>query len=174
VEVLRVRILVSAASKHGSTMEIAEQIAESMQASIGSDVVIDALPASEADDVTSYDAAVVGSAVYMGRWMDDARRLAARFATQPSRPVWLFSSGPVGVPPKPDEEPVDGTELATMTSARDHRVFAGRIDRHRLTFAERVVVRGLRVPDGDFRDWQEIDAWAAQIAGELRTRAQVP
>jgi menaquinone-dependent protoporphyrinogen oxidase len=149
-----VRILVSAASKHGSTAEVAARIAGMLRASLPGDV-IDVLPTAETGDTTSYDALVLGSAVYMGRWLEDARKLAERIAAQSSRPVWLFSSGPVSHPPKPDEEPVEVGDMVRTTHARGHRLFAGRLDRHRLGFGEKAVVMGLRVPDGDFRDWKE-------------------
>jgi menaquinone-dependent protoporphyrinogen oxidase len=96
-----------------------------------------------------------------------------RIATTAPRPVWLFSSGPIGDPPQPDEEPVDAGDVARSTHARGHRLFAGRLDRHRLGFGEKAVVMALRAADGDFRDWDAIDTWAAQIAGEL-SRATDP
>lgn len=84
--------------------------------------------------------------------------------------MWLFSSGPVGDPPRPEEDPVDVAELVARTKAREHRVFAGRIERSRLSFAEKAIVLALRVPDGDYRDWDEIRAWAAEIADALLRR----
>jgi menaquinone-dependent protoporphyrinogen oxidase len=81
--------------------------------------------------------------------------------------VWLFSRGPIGDPPKPDAEPVEVSGIVTATTARGHRVFAGRLDRHRLGFAEKAMVAALRVADGDFRDWDGIDSWGRQIAAEL-------
>jgi menaquinone-dependent protoporphyrinogen oxidase len=162
-----VRILVSTASKHGSTGEIATRIAEALRAGLPCDAFVDVLPAAEVSEATSYDAIILGSAVYMGRWMEDARKLAERIAAHPPRPVWLFSSGPIGDPPKPDEAPAEINDLAASTHAREHRVFAGRLDRHRLGFAEKAVVVALRVADGDFRDWNAIDTWGAQIAADL-------
>lgn len=166
------RILVSAASKHGSTAQIATRVGEALRAGLPSDAVVQVGTASEVSDVTPYDAIVLGSAVYMGRWMQDAREAAARIATHPARPVWLFSSGPIGDPPKPDEEPSDVRDISTSTNARGHRVFAGRLDRHQLGFAEKAMVMALRVPDGDFRDWDEISAWGADIASELNEPGQ--
>jgi menaquinone-dependent protoporphyrinogen oxidase len=167
------RILVSAASKHGSTAEIASRIAGTLRAGLPS-VVVDALPAAEVGDTATYDAVVLGSAVYMGRWLDDARNLAERIAARTPRPVWLFSSGPIGDPPKPDEEPVDVDGIVGATHARGHRLFAGRLDRHRLGFGEKAVVMALRVPDGDFRDWDAIDTWSTEIATELSRAAAPP
>jgi menaquinone-dependent protoporphyrinogen oxidase len=167
------RILIGVASKHGSTGEIAARIATALSAGLVGDAVVEVRPAADVDDATSYDAVILGSAVYMGRWLDDARQAAARIATHPPRPVWLFSSGPIGDPPKPDEEPVDVSDLVKTTNSRGHRVFAGRIDRHRLSFGEKALVLALRVPDGDFRDWDAIDAWGAQIIAELNGEASV-
>ncbi|MCW2876395.1 MAG: Flavodoxin-like protein [Sphaerisporangium sp.] len=161
------RILVSAASKHGSTAQIATRIGEALRACLPSGAVVQVGTASEVSDVTPYDAIVLGSAVYMGRWMQDAREAAARIVTYPRRPVWLFSSGPIGDPPKPDEESADVRDISKSTNARGHRIFAGRLDRHQLGFAEKAMVMALRVPDGDFRDWDAISAWGAHIASEL-------
>jgi menaquinone-dependent protoporphyrinogen oxidase len=158
------RVLVCVADRHGSTAEIAVRIAAAIRAGLPRDAVVDVLGASEVHDTTGYDALVLGSAVYMGRWLGDARAVAQRIATQPRRPVWLFSSGPIGDPPQPVQEPVEVADLVERTHAREHRVFAGRLDRHRLGFAERALVSALHVADGDDRDWGQMDAWGAQIA----------
>ena len=159
------RVLITAASKHGSTGEIAGAIAEVLGGR-GLETVV--TPPEKVDDVAAFDAAVLGSAVYAGRWMKPARELVERAADDlAARPVWLFSSGPIGEPPRPEEDPVDVAEIVESTSARDHRVFAGRLERSRLGFGERAVVAALRAPDGDFRDWDEIRGWATAIADEL-------
>jgi menaquinone-dependent protoporphyrinogen oxidase len=161
------RILVSTASRHGATTGIAARIAGSLRAGLPADVVVDELSAADVGDSVPYDVVVLGSAVYMGRWLDDARKLAERIAAQPSRPVWLFSVGPIGDPPKPAEEPAEVGGIVQSTRARGHRLFAGRLDRHQLGFGEKAVVMALRVEDGDFRDLEAIDAWGTQIAAEL-------
>jgi menaquinone-dependent protoporphyrinogen oxidase len=161
------RILVSTASRHGSTTEVAVRIAGTLRAGLPVDVVVDELPAAEVGDPASYDAVLLGSAVYLGRWLDDARKLAERVAAQPPRPVWLFSVGPIGDPPKPAEDPAEVADIVRATHARGHRLFAGRLDRHGLGLGEKAVVMALRVTDGDFRDFDAIDAWGARIATEL-------
>ncbi|HUY44752.1 MAG TPA: hypothetical protein VMV92_03360 [Streptosporangiaceae bacterium] len=93
-----------------------------------------------------------------------ASRLGSQLA---GRPVWLFSSGPVGDLPKPEEEPVDVAAVAGATAARGHQVFAGRLVRKQLSFPERAVTAALRAPEGDFRDWDAIREWAAEIAEAL-------
>jgi menaquinone-dependent protoporphyrinogen oxidase len=161
------RVLISAASRHGSTAEIADRIGATVRNALPMGAIVDLRPAAETADVTSYDAVVLGSAVYMGHWMQEARLAAVRIAARPPRSVWLFSSGPIGDPPRPDEEPVDVAGIVAATNARGHCLFAGRLDRRRLGFAEKTMVLALRVPDGDFRDWDAIDTWAEQIAATL-------
>jgi menaquinone-dependent protoporphyrinogen oxidase len=159
------RVLVTAASKYGATAEIAAAIAEVLDKH-GLEATV--LPPEQVKEVDGYDAVVVGSAVYAGHWLRPARELAERHAgVLAGRPVWLFSSGPVGDPPKPEEDPVDVAELVALTNAREHRVLAGKLVRKQLSFPERAIVSALRVPEGDFRDWTEIRQWAAQIADAI-------
>jgi menaquinone-dependent protoporphyrinogen oxidase len=159
------RILVSAASKHGATAEIARDIADVL-AELGHETSVQ--PPDHVDAVDGYDAVVLGSAVYAGHWLGAAKRLAEQHG-EPlrRRPVWLFSSGPLGDPPKPTEDPLDAADVVRLTGAVEHRVFAGRLDRRTLGLAERAICAALRVEDGDFRSWPEIRAWASQIGRDL-------
>jgi menaquinone-dependent protoporphyrinogen oxidase len=126
------------------------------------------IPPEEAGAIEDYDAVVLGSAVYMGQWMKPATELVDRSAEAlAARPVWLFSSGPVGDPSKPAENPVEVSQLLEVTKARDHRVFAGKLVKKQLSFAERAMALALRAQEGDFRDWDEIKGWAARIADAL-------
>jgi menaquinone-dependent protoporphyrinogen oxidase len=165
------RVLVSAASRHGATAEIADRIGIQLRAELtdrGVAVEVDTRPAEKVSEVDSYDAVVLGSAVYMGRWLEPARQVAQTHATAlAARPVWLFSCGPIGDPPKPEQEPTDAAPIAQATGAHEHRVFAGKLDRRQLGFAEKVMARAVHASEGDFRDWAAIDAWAAGIADSL-------
>jgi menaquinone-dependent protoporphyrinogen oxidase len=84
--------------------------------------------------------------------------------------VWLFSSGPVGDPPKPEEDPVDVAQIMEATGARGHFLFSGKLDRKTLNFGEKAIVAAFKVPDGDFRDWDEIREWAVGITEELKAK----
>lgn len=159
------KILVSAGSKHGATLEIAQAIGAELARS-GHEVEV-ASP-EQVEGLAGIEAAVIGSGVYAGHWLPAVRQLVEKNAARLAEmPVWLFSSGPVGDPPKPEEDPVDVVGLMKMVEAVDHRLFSGRIDLDRLGFAERAVVRALRAPVGDFRDWDAITAWAGEIARSL-------
>jgi menaquinone-dependent protoporphyrinogen oxidase len=116
-------VLVSAASRHGATAEIAEAVGRVLTEH---GVAAEVLPIDDVTSVDRYEAVVLGSAVYMGHWLEPARRLVMSQASALARrPVWLFSSGPVGDPPKPDEEPVDvATLVAASVSDPDARAIA--------------------------------------------------
>jgi menaquinone-dependent protoporphyrinogen oxidase len=109
----RMKVLVSAASRHGATSEIAEEIGKALHERGDDEVVVDMRSAERVSSVEDYDAVVLGSAVYAGHWLEPARELAERHAgALAARPVWLFSSGPVGEPPKAaEEESVDVSRI---------------------------------------------------------------
>lgn len=168
-------VLVTAASRHGATHEIAAAIGRGLAVrGLGVEVV----PTEELDPSTleDYEAFVVGSATYVGRWLEPAAELVERHADLLAvRPVWLFSSGPVGEPLRPHaDRAVDVAPYLEATGARGHRIFAGKLDRDALGFGEKAVVLAFHAQEGDFRDWVAIDAFAVEIAEELSALAVAP
>jgi menaquinone-dependent protoporphyrinogen oxidase len=177
------KILVAYASRHGATRGIAERIAETLKRS-GLEVAL--RPAEEAGPVDDYDAFVVGGAAYMGQWLKEATEFVRRHrALLERRPVWLFSSGPIGtemVDAKGRDvieaaEPREFAEFATDIHPRDQRIFFGAYDPDAapIGLMERIGARFTRLPAvrqalpaGDFRDWPAIEAWANGIADELQ------
>ena len=158
-------VWVVVASKYGSTREVAEAIAEEF----GRAHEVQVREAAELENFEGADAVVLGSAIYGGRWLEPARRLIEeRSGELATRPTWLFSVGPLGEPPKPEDAgPAAISEAMEATQARAHQVFAGKLDRAALSHVERVMVRALRAPGGDFRDWDAIRAWAQGVAAQL-------
>src|ERR1700730_13519726 len=167
------KILVAVASRHGSTHEIADALALEL-GTAGHDVDVHTIEDSPA--VEGYDAAVIGSAVYMGKWLPQAEQFVDRHQAQlAAMPVWLFSSGPLGSDdPQPTGEPAHLDQLIGRTGARGHRTFVGKLDKGELGFGERLIARAVGAPDGDFRDWAAINVWADEIAAAVaRTRTSV-
>lgn len=161
------RILVTVASRHGGTSEIGAVIAEAL-VEAGHDV--DQLDPADVALVDQYDAVIIGSAVYNGRWLPEARELADRAATPLShRPVWLFSSGLATQPASAANSPTEMRDLRERVAARTHRSFAGRLDRSVLSFAERTIIAAARGKEGDHRDLGAARAWGESIAAELAT-----
>jgi menaquinone-dependent protoporphyrinogen oxidase len=168
------------ASKHGFTKGIAEFIADKIRRN-GVETV-----AQEADQVKTladYDAFVIGSAVFMGKWMKEAHEFVTHNQTElAKRSVWLFSSGPVGTETKTKDGkdmleasvPKDIEEFKKIINPRDHHVFYGGLDSHKLGLGGWIVRRlpaaQKALVEGDFRNWNEIEAWATGIARQLGTQ----
>lgn len=172
-------ILVTYASRHGATSGIAQRIAGTLRAA-GHEAY--ALPVEEVPSIGGYDAVVVGGAAYTLHWLKEATRFVRRHAAELARkPVWLFSSGPLGTESteadRQDQKaaaiPKELPELAELVHARGTRVFFGAYSRDRrpIGLGERLVAwmpatrDGL--PEGDFRDWDDIEGWACEIAAAL-------
>jgi menaquinone-dependent protoporphyrinogen oxidase len=170
-EKMGIQVLVAYATKHGATAEIAEMIGQVLrQAGLATDV----LPADRVGDVTPYKAVVLGSAVYIGRWQKQAAKfLKANEKALAERPVWLFSSGPSG-----EGDPVELTNgwrfpkalqpLADRIRSRDIVLFHGHVNVDKLNFIERSMIKNVKAPVGDFRDWETITSWATAIADVLK------
>jgi menaquinone-dependent protoporphyrinogen oxidase len=178
------KILVTYASRHGATAGIAERIAQTLERP-GLDVTIQRV--EDVGAIDGYDAFVIGSAAYMGGWLGQAVTFVRRHhGLLADRPVWTFSSGPVGtetVDAKGRDqikasEPKEFEEWARTIKPRDQRVFFGAYDPDAapVGMAESVMMRFVRLapaarnalPAGDYRDWPAIEAWADEIAVTLR------
>lgn len=159
-------VLVAYASKHGSTEGIARAIADRLR-ELGEPAEVGSV--DEVRDLGEFRAVVLGSAVYVGSWMKEAVEFVHRFAEAlAERPVWLFSSGPLGEDVEDEEEqPRQLGEMGGIIGPVDHRMFFGALDRSKLGFGERMMVKAVKAPDGDFRDWAAIRGWADGIAREL-------
>jgi menaquinone-dependent protoporphyrinogen oxidase len=170
-------VLVVYGSRYGATHGIAERLAETLR-SCGQQV--DVQEGSPLVDARPYDAFVIGSAAYQGSWLKGPVEFVMRHIDLlAERPVWLFSSGPLGTSTTDSQgrdlleltRPRQFAELEEALLPRGMRVFYGALDPERLHFIDSMVRRlpsGRRLlPAGDFRDWQAIDAWARKIAVEL-------
>jgi menaquinone-dependent protoporphyrinogen oxidase len=159
-------VLVAFASKHGSTDEIGRFIADRLRER---GVEAKAARVQDVSDLSGVQAVVLGSAIYVGSWMKEALEFVGRHqSTLRAAPVWLFSVGPLGTEVQDEEEqPKQLGELRETLRPRDHRLFFGVLDLDRLGFGERMMVKAVKAPEGDFRDWDEIGAWADGIAIDL-------
>ena len=165
------KVLVTYASKHGATAEIAGKIGEILKEA---GIDIEVIPVKQAKDPSGYRAVVLGSAAYIGQWRKEAvKYLKDNTASLAQCPVWLFYSGPAG-----EGDPVEllkgriyppGLQPTIDTiRPRDVAVFHGDVRPERFGALERFVIKNVKSPVGDFRDWSAITAWANGIAGELK------
>lgn len=165
------KVLVSAASRHGSTREIAEWIAEEL-CTLG--LECDVVDAAKVMSAADYDAVVMGSAVYVGQWLTEARDLAQRLSSElVDKKVWLFSSGLADSPSK-DSSGIPALKLRVeLTGAQGHRHFPGKLDVLELSLAERAAIMAARGKYGDSRDPEAVREWAREIGQSLSVSASV-
>lgn len=168
---MNMQVLVTYATKYGATAEIAAKIGQTLQqAGFHADV----LPAGEVGDVAAYQAVIVGSAVYVGKWRKEAVEfLEDNEDALAQRLVWIFSSGPTGEGDA--EELLKGWLLPEAQKALVERiqprgivVFHGELDQQKLNLLEKWVIKNVKAPLGDFRNWDGITAWATEIAAALQ------
>jgi menaquinone-dependent protoporphyrinogen oxidase len=165
------KVLVAYASKHGATAEIAEKIGHALK---DAGLQADVLPVTKIKDIKQYSAIVAGSAIYIAMWRKEfVRFLAGNEKLLAGMPVWLFSSGPMG-----EGDPVELSQgwrfpesqrsLIDAIKPREVAVFQGAINPQKMGFLEKWVIKNVKAPTGDFRNWEAITKWAGEIAIELK------
>jgi menaquinone-dependent protoporphyrinogen oxidase len=162
IEMEDLRVLVTYSSVHGSTAEIARAVALTLcRAGIDADV----LPAAEVPAVRHYDAVVLGSAVYGGKWRKEALDFLERFAMDLfHRDVWFFQSGPLGSSAQAIVRslPVNVGLYAEYLRIRGAVTFGGKLDGTSGGPVARFLARAGFV--GDYRDFAAIRLWAEDVA----------
>jgi len=164
-------VLVAYASKHGMTAEIAAKIGETLRQS---GLQADVMPVKNVRGLATYKAVVLGSAVYIAMWRKEmVKFLQENEVALSQRPLWVFSSGPLG-----EGDPLEllhgwrfpeaQRPLVERIKPRDIAVFHGAIDLKKMTIFEKWVLKRVKARTGDFRDWEAITRWAAGVSDELK------
>lgn len=165
------RVLVTYATKHGATAEIAEKISEVLAEN---GLAVDVMEIKKVDNLTPYEAIVVGSSIYFSDWHKDmVNFLKENEELLIKREVWIFSSGPTGHRDTYEilaewRFPNWFSPLLERIKPNDGKVFFGNLDYKKLNFFERRLAKMLKAPIGDFRDWEKIESWAQKIAVQLK------
>jgi menaquinone-dependent protoporphyrinogen oxidase len=164
-------VLIGFASKYGATSEIASKIAEVLKAN-GFEVVLTDLNNYVYQE--NFDAVVVGSAVYAGNWRSEAVKFLQDNAGNLSKTkVWIFSSGPTGEGNAVEQMkgwlyPETIKPTIEKINPVETKLFHGELDVQKLNFFEKLIIKVMKAPQGDFRNWMEIEDWGNCIARELR------
>lgn len=168
------KILITYASKYGATAEIAQKMSEEMQAS---GLQVDIFSAEKVKDVTPYQSVILGVALYMGQWRKEAVQfLKAHQGTLSKLEVWIFTSGPTG-----EGDPVEQVQgrlmpenlkpLMDVIRPKEITVFGGKVDPVKMNGFEKWIMKKVKAPSGDFRNWQAISTWTAKVSDSLRVNA---
>lgn len=165
------KVLVVVASRHHGTREIGARLAATLRAA---GIATDMVGADLDPDPAGYDGVVLGSGVYLGRWLPSARDYVRDHATALAQlRLWTFSSGPV-------DEPREGGAAEPMPSGLvevaplEHVTFGGRIVTTDLNIIERIVTKAVRAESADYRDWTTITQWGTHIAASLIAAGPLP
>lgn len=160
------KVLVAFGSKRGATKEIAQKIGEFL---VQQGAVVDVLDAGMVENLTPYGAVILGSSVYIGLWHRNAVRFLKKHGDALKElPVWLFISGPTG-----EGDPVQQMDgwlypkslkpIIEGIKPLDILCFGGKLIKKRLNPLERWIINKVQAPEGDFRNWKEIEQWAKSI-----------
>jgi menaquinone-dependent protoporphyrinogen oxidase len=169
---------VTYASKYGSAREIAEKIGEVLrQASLQ----VGVLPVKDVHRFAPYRAVILGCAVYIGNWLNEAGELVkANEKDLAERLLWLFSSGPTGNGNPVDwldgwRIPADRQPMIDRLQPRDVAVFHGDNNQDKVNLIEKWTIKSLvKNPFGDFRVWEPITAWTTSIIDALKEAERSP
>ena len=156
-------ILVAYGTKHGSTGEVAEVVADELR---HHGLQVDVVPGDQVDSLAGYDGVVIGGALYAGRWHPQAAHLfLSRRDELASLPVAIFAMGPRTMDP---QDVADSRRQLdrVLSKARSVRpvavtIFGGVVQPSALRFPLS------RLPASDARDWEAIRAWASGLTHSL-------
>jgi menaquinone-dependent protoporphyrinogen oxidase len=166
------RILVAYTTAAGSTAEVADVIGQELagQESDHGNGAVDVLRTKDVKDVSPYRAVVVGTGVRAGQVYRDTLAFLERHQAALSKiPVAYFV---VCMTMKDDTEEnrrevetyVDQMrEKAPQVQPVDVGLFAGKMDYQTLPLLLRLLVKAMKSPEGDFRDWEAIRAWSVGL-----------
>jgi len=160
-----IKILVAYATKAGSTAEVAAEIGRVIESKSG--YKVDAHPVGKVKDVDGYDAVIIRSAIRAGKWLPEATKFVEKHRDALSQlPVAFFT---VCLAMMEDTEENRRKVAAYLDPVRDLvqpvdvGLFAGVMDYSNLPFILRLMMKAMKSPEGDFRDWEAIRAWAGQV-----------
>ncbi|HEU5383580.1 MAG TPA: flavodoxin domain-containing protein [Ktedonobacteraceae bacterium] len=163
-------ILVTYATRYGSTQEVAETVAATLREG---GFVVDIQPMREVRSLEGYSTVVLGAPLYMFRWHKDALHFLARYREAlMKRSVAAFALGPFHDEEKEYQEVRRELEkeLAKFPwlTPRTIAIFGGKFDPQKLTFPHNLLPALKNMPPSDARDWETIRTWANDLAVQLR------
>jgi menaquinone-dependent protoporphyrinogen oxidase len=170
IETMTRKILVAYASRYGSTREIAESVARTLEKA---GYTVDCMNVMDVDDIAPYAAVVAGSPIYMGKWLVEAVDFVKRFCVElHEKPLAVFA---VGYSMKDETDVIRRSAAASMTEVRIYvrprveGLFAGTFDPEGMSRADLDIMKMAGAVPGDARDWNQVALWAEALPSVLFT-----
>ena len=162
------RILVTYASKAGSTGEVAAAIGKTL-ASNGP--TVDVLPLDDVSNIQAYQAVVVGSAIRADSWISAATNFVDSHQSTLRQIPTAFFTCCMALYKQSEENRQKALAymdpISNMVDPVAIGAFAGKMDYRNISFLDRTIVKMIGVPEGDFRNWDAIQAWAGSLQPAL-------
>ena len=163
-------VLVTFATRYGSTREVAQSIADTLKES---GIEVDFQPIREVRSVEKYQAVVLGAPLYMFRWHKDARRFLSKHRKEiVQRPIAIFALGPIHDEEKEWQDVQKQLDKALAKypwlNPAAVEIFGGRFDPARLRFPYSFLPAMKKIPASDIRDWAKIKSWAENLPDLLK------
>lgn len=161
------KVLVVYGTKSGCTSGVAERIGSALT---GTGMSVAVLPAEDKPDPAGYDGVIVGSGIRMGQWHSAVKTdNAAALLTRPTAFYTVCLT--IATDPEKVEEVRAYTDPLLAESGIepvDIGLFGGWFEPKQFNLIERTVLKAMKAPQGDHRDWDAIDVWTAGVAPKLR------
>ncbi len=156
--------LIAYASKAGSTAEVALRMGEILSKQ---NRVVDVRPVTSVTDLSPYGAVILGSAIRVGSLLPEAMTFLQK--NQAALSQMPFSVFILCMTLEKDTEENRKTVSAYLDPVRalvkpaGEGLFAGVMDPRKLRLFERLMIMAMKVPSGDYRRWDQIEAWTGNI-----------
>jgi menaquinone-dependent protoporphyrinogen oxidase len=166
------RILVTYASKAGSTGEVAAAIGKTLATN---GTTVDMLPLDEVANIQDYQTVVVGSAIRAGKWISSAANFVE--ANQPylrQIPTAFFTCCMTLYEESEENRQKALAYMDPITNMVEPiaiGAFAGKMDYSKISFLDSTIIKIMGQSEGDFRDWDKIQAWSAALQPKLNGEA---
>lgn len=169
------KILVTYASRAGSTAEVAEAIGKTLSEG---GAQVDVMPMKDVKDLTIYQAVVAGSAIRGSKWLPEAMQFIQTHRSTLARKPFAMFTVCITMAMKNAEKYRSGVmgwvaPVRALVKPVDEGFFAGMLDFSKLPFNWDTLMLRLTValgifPRGDHRDWNAIHNWAKGLRSVLR------
>jgi menaquinone-dependent protoporphyrinogen oxidase len=162
------KILITYATRAGSTAQVAETIAQTLGTT---GATVDVRPIKSVTDLAANNAVVIGSAIRFGQWLPEAVEFVKNNQTTLSRipTAYFVVSGFL----REDTPEMRQTVLAYLDPVRKILeptaigLFAGKMDYRKLSLLDRGIAALVKQPEGDWRNWDAIRGWARDLQPTL-------